>query len=1173
MSRPFIHLNIHSEFSISDGIVRIKPLASMLAEFGQPAAALTDLSNMYAAVKFYKACLQNGVKPLLGADVWIQNPIAPDRQDRVKFLCQDNIGYRHLSEMLTRGYLRGHKNNRIVLSWEDVTELAHGLIVLFDSQEGPICHAADQQDASEILFHYLEFFPARVYFEISRVGAPAEEDYIATAAAIAAANDIGLIATNRTVFLSQSEFEAHEIRVCINESRVLDDSRRSRRFTAQQYLRSSEEMALLFADYPESIDNTVEIARRCNLFMRFDQDYLPNYPDAGDRSVAVVLREQTEQGLANRLGTQRLWDGNGNSLVDQGYIDRMNTELAVIEQMGFPGYFLIVADFIRWARENGVPVGPGRGSGAGSLVAWSTGITELDPLPYGLLFERFLNPERVSLPDFDIDFCVDGRDRVIEYVAERYGRSQVAQIITFGSLAAKAVVRDVGRVMSLPYGFVDKVSKLIPFEIGMTLDKALKQEEVLRQRYEEESELRQLIDMALQLEGLTRGVGKHAGGVVIAPRALTDYTPLYADNPQSQAVTQFDKDDLEAIGLVKFDFLGLRTLTIIDAAVKILNRQRRKRGELEIVLDDKLPLDDGETFKLIQQGKTTAVFQLESHGIKELILRLHPDSFEDLVALVALFRPGPLQSGMVDDFINRKHGREKVKYPHPDLAPVLQQTYGVILYQEQVMQIAQILAGFSLGGADLLRRAMGKKKPEEMAKQRTLFAEGAAKRGVGKENGEYIFDLMEKFAGYGFNKSHSAAYALVSYHTAWLKAHYPAAFMAATLSADMDKTEKVVMLRADAIDMGLEVLPPDINACGYGFQPLDDKRILYGMGALKGVGQGMIEGIVDEREENGPYTDLFDFCRRLDSTKVNKRLFEALIKSGAFDSLNGNRAALMAGIDKARKAAGQQQSNATAGQSDMFGVVDSVVTDDIASDVKPWTEDERLAGERETLGIYLTGHPYHRYGRELKAIINDDIQNMDLATPKAGVFAGLIVAMRILNTRRGKMAFVSLDNGTARIETSFFSNKLIEYTELLQKDNIIVVQGELSNDEYSGNVQMRVEFACSVLQLRQQYLQSVILNLSEEQLNSGMIRTLETTLSIYRGGYVHLVVKYNRIRGEQGVIRLGKAWSVLPEQDLFERLTQEFGANVIEYQYDVAAVRSRPLPEKRQFRTAQAMVE
>ncbi len=1180
MSSAFVHLCLHSEYSLADGIVRIRALAEAVANAGQPAVAITDLSNMYAAVKFYRACVGAGVKPLMGADVWLEAPEGLDAAGRplmvrLKLLCQDESGYHNLSALLTAAYLRGQRNHRVVLTWADLDRWHEGLIAILDDQEGPLALAwsHNHADPGSVLGDYAALFGDRLYLEISRIGRSGEESYIALASDCARVAGLPLVATNRVVYLTPEEYEAHEIRVCINDGRVLEDSRRPRRFTDQQYLRGTDEMAALFADYPEAVTNTVEVARRCNLFLRFDENFLPDYPDAAGVSVSALLRQSTESGLQRRLGVESLRGADGEPTVDPVYLDRMEMELAVIDQMGFPGYFLIVADFIRWSRENGIPVGPGRGSGAGSLVAWATGITDLDPLRYGLLFERFLNPERVSLPDFDVDFCVEGRDRVIEYVAERYGREQVAQIITFGTMAAKAVVRDVGRVMGHPYGFVDQVAKLIPFELGMTLDKALAQEEVLRSRYEQEPEIEELIDMARQLEGIARNVGKHAGGVVIAPRPLTEFTPLYADSHLNQAITQFDKDDLEAIGLVKFDFLGLKTLTIIDNAVRMANAQREAAGEAPLVLDDTMPLDDAETFRLVQRGWTTAIFQLESRGMKELILRLKPDSFEDLVALVALFRPGPLQSGMVDDFINRKHGREPVRYPHPDIAPILQPTYGVILYQEQVMQIAQELAGFTLGGADLLRRAMGKKKPEEMAKQRALFADGAVERGVEKDTAEYIFDLMEKFAGYGFNKSHSAAYALVSYHTAWLKTHYPAAFMAATMTADIDNTDKVVSLRADALDLGLEVLPPDVNACSYGFQPVDDRRILYGVGALKGVGRGVIDAIVAERDANGPFTDLFDFCRRVDAKKVNKRVIEALIKSGAMDGLeeNRNRAAMMADVEKALHAAGQEQSDLDAGQSDMFGVAAAPMAEERVTQVAPWSEDERLAGERETLGLYLTGHPYNRYRAELDALVGGDIRDLDLSTPRNGVFAGLVVGLRVLNTRRGKMAFVSLDDGVCRIEASLFAEKFSLYADIVQKDAIVIVQGELSTDEYTGNPQMRADTVYSIERLRREWLREIGIEVCEKALAGDAIGRLQSTLDECRGGNVAVTLQYQRESGEVGVLRLGDDWRLRAEPVLFESLPRLFADPVIRFHYDAAGLRGsmeRERPKRRYAETA-----
>ena len=1168
MEPAFVHLNLHTEYSLADGIVRIRPLAERVAEIGQPAVAITDLSNLYGAVKFYKACLGAGVKPIIGADVWLAVPEDKDPGGwpvihRLKLLCQNQEGYRNLSNLLTAAYRRGQTNHRVVITWADFQAHHGGLIVILDDQEGPLAWAWEHNhdDPGAVLEGLHALAGDRLYQEISRVGRAGEEAFIALAAELARSRGIPLVATNRVVYLTPEEYEAHEIRVCINDGRVLRDSRRPRRFTDRQYLRGSEEMVKLFRDHPEAVANTSEVAKRCNLFLHFDENFLPDYPGARGESVSGLLRQATEAGLARRLGVEAVRDPRGELAVKPTYLDRMEMELSVIEQMGFSGYFLIVADFIRWSRENGIPVGPGRGSGAGSLVAWSTGITDLDPLRYGLLFERFLNPERVSLPDFDVDFCVDGRDRVIEYVADRYGRDQVAQIITFGTMAAKAVVRDVGRVMGQPYGFVDQVAKLIPFELGMTLQKALGQEEALAARYRDEPEIQELIDMALQLEGIARNVGKHAGGVVIAPRPLTEFTPLYADRHLSQAITQFDKDDLESIGLVKFDFLGLKTLTIIDNAVRMANDQREAAGDPPLVLDDTLPLDDAQTYELIRRGRTTAIFQLESRGMKELILRLQPDSFEDLIALVALFRPGPLQSGMVDDFINRKHGREPVRSPHPDISPLLQSTYGVILYQEQVMQIAQELAGFTLGGADLLRRAMGKKKPEEMAKHRQMFADGAVERGVARNIAESIFDLMEKFAGYGFNRSHSAAYALVSYHTAWLKAHYPAAFMAAAMTADIDNTDKVVSLRTAAMNLGLEVLPPDINACSYGFRPVDGKRILYGVGALKGVGRGVIDAIVAERNAGGAFPDLFDFCRRLDGKKVNRRVLEALIKSGAMDGLHDNRAQMMADIGRAMRAADQQQSDRDAGQSDMFGVTTVPLVEVSTPEVAPWTEDVRLAGERDTLGIYLTGHPFDRYREELEGLAVRP-HDLDLSTPRDGVVAGQVAGLRVLNTRRGKMAVVTLDDGAGRIEISLFAEKFTAYSDVVRKDAILIVQGELGADDYTGNPQMRANRLYSIDQLRWEFLREVGICLSEEFVDGGHVAAMEALLGRHAGGNVGVTLHYRKRSGETGDLRLGDGRRVRPDPGLFSGLRGISASPVLRFRYDVDALRGAAARER-----------
>ncbi|HEX6930442.1 MAG TPA: DNA polymerase III subunit alpha, partial [Gammaproteobacteria bacterium] len=842
-----------------------------------------------------------------------------------------------------------------------------GLIAISACCDGEIARALlANRDADALLYQWLAWFDDRFYLELQRTGRENEEACNAATVKLAARHNVPVVATNDVRFIHREDFEAHETRVCIQEGRVLNDPRRPRRYSEEQYLKSPEQMRELFADVPEAIDNSAAIARRCGLKLRLGEYFLPDFPVPAGHDIESWLRAESRAGLDRRL--EKLLDGHATDYAERRavYEDRLKIELDVILQMGFPGYFLIVADFIAWARNNGVPVGPGRGSGAGSLVAYALGITDLDPLAYDLLFERFLNPERVSLPDFDVDFCMEGRDRVIDYVAEKYGRDQVSQIITYGSMAARAVVRDVGRVLGHPYGFVDRIAKLIPFEIGMTLDKALEDENgELVQAYNNEEEIKDLIDRARQLEGLARNAGKHAGGVVIAPTALSEFTPLYCEQGSESPVTQLDKDDVESVGLVKFDFLGLRTLTIIDWAIDNINAIRRRRGEGPLDITS-IPMDDKATFDLLKRYESTAVFQLESRGMKDLIRRLQPDSFEDIIALVALFRPGPLQSGMVDDFINRKHGRQKVEYPHPDLEAILKPTYGVILYQEQVMQIAQVLGGYTLGGADLLRRAMGKKKPEEMAKQRSIFQEGAAKKGVEARTAEYIFDLMEKFAGYGFNKSHSAAYALLSYQTAWLKAHYPAAFMAAVLSSDMDHTDKVVLFIDECQRMKLEILPPDVNESVYAFTVHSDTAIRYGLGAVKGVGRGVVDNVVEIRERDGAFGNLDDFCRRVDPGKLNRRTLEALIRAGALDSLGPNRASLMAHLPTALAAADQASKNIDAGQDDMFGVAAGPAESAPVPELPPWSEEERLAGERETLGLFLSGHPIDRFDAELK---------------------------------------------------------------------------------------------------------------------------------------------------------------------------------------------------------------
>ena len=955
----FAHLRVHSEYSLVDSVVRIEALLDRVRALAMPAVALTDQSNVSAMVRFYRAAVKRGVKPIIGTDLWVGAEAGDSNAGKLTLLCLNQRGLKNLSRLLTAAYARGQGQGRAVVleQWLD-REALEGLIILSGAQYGELGRALKSSDAArgrEVADKWQRLAPGRFYVELQKLGRSGEAEYLEAATELAARQGLPVVAVNEVCFLERDEFEAHETRVCIGQGRTLNDPDRPRYYSQEQFLKSAEDMSELFAELPEALDNSIEVAKRCNLQFELGQVFMPQWPKPTD--VRAELRRESRAGLQKRLASSP-----PDAEREAQYLRRLDTELDVICEMGFEGYFLIVADFIAWARANAIPVGPGRGSGAGSLVAYALGITNLDPIEHELLFERFLNPERVSLPDFDIDFCISGRDRVIDYVSDRYGRDRVSQIVTYGTMAARAVVRDVGRVLGMPFGYVDRIAKLIPFELGITLDKALAEDDELRALYESEDEVRGLIDLAKQLEGLARNVGTHAGGVVIAPEPLTEFMPLYSD-AESTSLTQLDKDDLESIGLVKFDFLGLKTLTIIDRAVAAANEQRAARGEEPIDLDA-IGVDDAKTYELLNTCDTTAVFQLESRGMRDLIKRLRPDCFDDLVAILALFRPGPLQSGMVDEFIDRKHGRHTgpIDYLHPSLESVLKPTYGVILYQEQVMQIAQILAGYSLGGADLLRRAMGKKKPEEMAKQREVFLQGADRRGVEEGNASRIFDLMEKFAGYGFNKSHSAAYALVAYQTAWLKAHYPEAFMSAVMTADMDNTDKLVVLKDDCAQFEIELVPPNVNFSEFGFTVGGERKVNYGLGAIKGVGQSVVEAIVAERTAHGPFASLMDLCRRLEQPKLNRRVLEALVRAGALDGLGMNRATLAAAIPDALRLAESSALAAAAGQANLFGGEGSQI--ELEHEFRPvreWSKRERLEAEQESLGLFLTGHPFEDY--------------------------------------------------------------------------------------------------------------------------------------------------------------------------------------------------------------------
>lgn len=1157
MSESFVHLSLHTEYSIVDGIVRIKPLANAVAEAGMPAVALTDQSNMFGLVKFYRACQSAGVKPIVGVDCWVSSEEDPTHLTKLTLLCVNNAGYLNLTELVSKGYTEGQQRGIPILQKSWFIGQTDGLIALSGGRLGDIGHALLAENtelAASRLQAWAHLFPDRFYLELQRTGRENEENYLHAAVELAIQHDIPVVATNDVRFISSDDFDAHEARVCIHDGRTLDDPRRPKLYSDQQYLRSPEEMIELFKDIPSAIENTVEIAKRCTVTLTLGKNYLPDFPIPDGLTIEQFLEQESRKGLEKRL--HQLFDVEAEDYEEtrKQYYDRLQIELDVINNMGFPGYFLIVADFIRWGKENGVPVGPGRGSGAGSIVAYALTITDLDPIKYELLFERFLNPERVSMPDFDVDFCMDGRDRVIDYVARTYGRDKVSQIITYGSMAAKAVIRDVGRVLSHPYGFVDRIAKLIPFEIGITLDKALEQEPQLQELYNEDEEVAGLIDLAKSLEGIVRNAGKHAGGVVISPTKLTDFTPLYCEEDASNLVSQFDKDDVEAVGLVKFDFLGLRTLTIVDWAVKTINGIKKEKGE-ELVNIETIPLDDEATFDLLKATNTTAVFQLESRGMKDLIKRLQPDSFEDIIALVALFRPGPLGSGMVDDFVNRKHGRARVVYPHPDLETILKPTYGVILYQEQVMQIAQVLANYSLGAADLLRRAMGKKKPEEMAKQRQIFTEGAVARDVDEKTATYIFDLMEKFAGYGFNKSHSAAYALVSYQTAWLKAHYPSEFMAAVLSADMDNTDKVVTLIDDCNEMKLNVSPPNINLCKHQFT-VDGETIIYGLGAIKGVGEGAIDGVIEEREKKGEFKTLFDFCQRVDLKKVNRRTLEGLTMAGAMDVFGQHRSTIMATLPDALKIADQKSRDDQAGIQDMFGM--AAMPDEEGNDSGPesytvqkdWSEELRLANEKATLGLYLTGHPINRYLPELKKMVSGRLSEMKPTKNATVIVAGLVIGMRVMTTKRGdKMAFLTLDDRSGRMEMAVFSEEFNANRENLAKDKLIVASVEVSIDDYSGGFKMRAKEIYDIAQARERFAKHLTVAVDQTHAANGFIGNLQRVLTPFKEGTCPVVLDYRK-DDACAEIPLGQEWRVHPTDELLNRLRESIGEKQVSIKYD-----------------------
>ncbi|CAB3684967.1 DNA polymerase III subunit alpha [Trinickia soli] len=1185
MSDPrFVHLRVHSEFSIADGIVRLDDIVKAAADDGQGALALTDLANAFGLVRFYKEARGKGVKPIAGCDVWVMNPDDRDKPSRLLLLVKDRRGYLNLCELLTKAWLTNQYRGRAELDtqWLD-SPLSEGLIALSGAQQGDIglaLAAGNEQAARRHAERWAARFPNAFYIELQRAGQPGGEAYVQQAVALASALKLPVVATHPVQFMTADDYTAHEARVCISEGDILANPRRPKRFTTEQRFCTQDEMAERFADIPSALANTVEIAKRCNLTLELGKPKLPLFPTPDGMSLDDYLVQLSKEGLEKRL-VELFADEAERSREREKYYQRLDFECGTIIKMGFPGYFLIVADFINWAKNNGVPVGPGRGSGAGSLVAYALGITDLDPLRYNLLFERFLNPERVSMPDFDIDFCQEGRDRVIQYVKGKYGADAVSQIATFGTMAAKAAVRDIGRVLDLGYNFTDGVAKLIPFKPGkhVTIADAMKEEPLLQERNDNEDEVRQLLELAQRVEGLTRNVGMHAGGVLIAPGKLTDFCPLYTQGDDGGVVSQYDKDDVEAVGLVKFDFLGLTTLTILDWAERYIRRLDPSKADWSLA---QVPLDDPASFSILKKANTVAVFQLESRGMQGMLKDAQPDRFEDIIALVALYRPGPMD--LIPSFCARKHGRETVEYPDPRVEPVLKETYGIMVYQEQVMQMAQIIGGYSLGGADLLRRAMGKKKPEEMAKHREIFAEGAAKNGLTREKSDEIFDLMEKFAGYGFNKSHAAAYALLAYYTAWLKAHHPAEFMAANMSLAMDDTDKVKILYEDCKTNGMAVLPPDINCSAYRFEPVaepDGKRsrtIRYGLGAVKGSGQNAIEEILRARED-GPFSDLFDFCARIDRRVVNRRTVEALIRAGAFDSIHPNRAQLIASVPLAMEAADQASANAM--QAGLFDMGDAPSRGHELVDEPAWHEKRKLQEEKTALGFYLSGHLFDAYRDEVRRFVR--MKLADLKEGRDKLVAGIIASLRTQMTQRGKMLIALVDDGTGQCEVTVFNEQYEANKALFKEDELLVVQGQARNDAFTGGIRFTVDSVMDLERARSRYAQAVKVKMNGNADAAVLRRVLEahcapretsqeavpSTSSVSRAGGqrpgagrdsgrqqsaaasspgLAVQIAYSNTKA-QGEIRLGDAWRVRPTDDFLSALRSEFAGTSVEIVY------------------------
>ncbi|WWO95488.1 MAG: DNA polymerase III subunit alpha [Candidatus Dasytiphilus stammeri] len=1170
MKRPrFVHLRIHSDYSIKDGLAKIDLLIKKATELNMPAMALTDFCNLFGVIKFYHQAWQNGIKPIIGVDFQLYHPIMPNELCQLTAIAINNNGYHNLIKLISQAYQDGYdllQQQGPIITKEWLAKFSEGILLLSGGRHGDIGKNLLKNNQSLVLSlidFYQTFFPNRYYLELIRTNRPNEENYLHAAVDLALKTNLPVVATNEVCFLKSSDFEAHEIRVAIHNGYTLQNPKRPRTYSAQQYFRNEEEMCKIFADLPEALENTVEICKRCNVILNLGNKYfLPQF-HTGCKSAEEYLIHQAKQGLEKRL---ILLFHNNNLRIKKNrskYDHRLAMELNIINKMGFPGYFLIVMEFIQWSKKHNILVGPGRGSGAGSLVAYALNITDINPLQFDLLFERFLNPERISMPDFDIDFCMEKRDLVIDHVADTYGKDAVSQIITFGTMAAKAAIRDVGRVLNYSYTFVNSITKLIPSHIiGITLKQSLKIEYQLINLYKSNEEVKTLINMALKLEGVIRNASKHAGGVVIAPTKIIEFAPIYCDGKGNNPVTQFDKNDVENIGLVKFDFLGLRTLTIISRALEMINLKRKKHSEDPLSLVQ-ITLNDSKSFSLLRQAETTAIFQLESKGMKDLIKRLKPDCFEDLIALIALFRPGPLHSGMVDNFIKRKHGIEKISYPdkkwqHLSLKKILDPTYGIILYQEQVMQIAQILADYSLGEADILRRAMSKKQSSEMAQQRLRFQKGAEQKGINGELAIKIFNLLEKFAGYGFNKSHSVAYALLSYYTLWLKTHYYQEFMAAVMTSEMDNTDKLMALSKEVLQKGKKIVSPNINTGKYHFYVNDNNEIIYGLGAIKGIGVAAIQEIIQARQKNGIFKNFFDFCIRIDLKKINRRLLTILIKSGTLDSIGQNREYMLNILDDHIKTASQYTKIKKSGQQDLFGCIKENAPIEHFKAQQKVSEQIWLSGERETLGGYFTGHPLNQYKNEIKHYTKN-INFIDINSYPSGhlvKIVGLFVKIKLITTKNGnRMGICTFEDSSSCIEIILFADLLDQIQHLLKKENILIIYGKISIDKFT----QRKIIASKIIDLqeaRNKYVKEIAILLNSNQLNKTFLNIIGNCVAKYNSGIIPIYC-YSKRNSIDKKIRLKLeepiSWKVLPSNDLindlrtllgYENVTLEFLNNL-----------------------------